>query len=365
MPLVHSIHPEVSADGRFIAFESASPALLPLGVDTNARSDVFVRDRDPDGNGVFDEGNERTDRVSLGPGGVEANGHSGRPSISADGRYVAFQSGARNLLGGVTLGNSDVYLVDRDPDANGDFYDVPGALEHVSLTSLGSDEWSAAWDPKVSDDGRFVAFWTAAELVPNAGRAPQVYVRDRVKGWTHLASSDSQGTPGNVGTTQFGQDLDLAGDGSRVAFLSFATNLASGDTDPWPDVYAKDLCPSAARDLGFALPGQGGLEPYFWFCGELASGITGFLRLRDARPGAVAFAAIATQSNPTPLFGGTFVATPWIRLQSLVVGPGGWVEIPVPGGGGPRNLISQWAILDPDAPQGVAFSNALEIEFLP
>ena len=96
-----SLFPAISAHGRFVAFESDAANLEPN--DTNGVSDVFVRDRQTG----------RTTRVSVGAGGAQGNRYSGVGGISADGRYVAFRSYASNLVADDTNGEQDVFVHDR------------------------------------------------------------------------------------------------------------------------------------------------------------------------------------------------------------------------------------------------------------
>jgi Tol biopolymer transport system component len=107
----HSFEPALSAGGRFVAFWSCADNLVPG--DTNGFIDVFVRGRQTG----------TTRRVSIGPGGVQANGRSNSPTISADGRFVAFFSGASNLVPGDTNGSDDIFVRDRQR----------GATEQVSM----------------------------------------------------------------------------------------------------------------------------------------------------------------------------------------------------------------------------------------
>jgi Tol biopolymer transport system component len=92
--------PSISADGRFVAFASTAPNLVRG--DNNGVPDVFVRDRRT---GV-------TTRVSVSSTGAEANGPSGNPSISGDGRYVVFESQATNFVPGVPLPSANAYVRD-------------------------------------------------------------------------------------------------------------------------------------------------------------------------------------------------------------------------------------------------------------
>ena len=87
----------ITATGRFVAFASTATNLV--SGDTNGMQDVFLRDRDTDADGVFDEaGAVSTTRISVGAGGVQANNHSYGPVITSDGRYVFFTSSATNLV---------------------------------------------------------------------------------------------------------------------------------------------------------------------------------------------------------------------------------------------------------------------------
>ncbi|TNE84757.1 MAG: hypothetical protein EP330_28490 [Deltaproteobacteria bacterium] len=185
--------PQPSHDGRFVAF--TSPATNLVAGDTNGVQDVFVLDRDPDGDGRFDRSSRSVVRVSHPPTG-EADGASGAPRISADGRFVVFESEATNLVDGDTNGALDVFLHDRDPDQDGVF-DENGEtrIERISVSSTGAQCDGASAHPGVSDDGRWVAFesdGTASPVVDGAaGR--QIFVRDRSTGTTALVTHDNAG----------------------------------------------------------------------------------------------------------------------------------------------------------------------------
>ena len=115
--------------------------------DTNEATDVFVRDRQTGA----------TRRVSVGPGGVQGDSSSFTPSISADGRFVAFSSSASNLVPDDINGIPDVFVRDRQT----------GTTRRVSVGPGGVQGNSSSFDPAISADGRFVAFISAASnLVP-------------------------------------------------------------------------------------------------------------------------------------------------------------------------------------------------------
>ena len=227
-----SANPSISADGRFVAFDSEASTLVPG--DTNARGDVFVHDRLTG----------QTTRVSVASDGTQANEGSGLPAISADGRFVAFVSGASNLVPGDTNALVDVFLHDR----------LTGQTTRVSVASEGTQAGgvSAAvggTDPSISADGRFVAFHSdASNLVPGdtntcaslpnvpPGECPDVFVHDRLTGQTTRVSVASDGTQGDDQSFR----AAISADGRFVAFVSLASNFVPGDTNALVDVFVHD-----------------------------------------------------------------------------------------------------------------------------
>src|SRR3989442_1062694 len=207
--------PVVSADGLVAAFDSVATDLV--GGDNNGVDDVFAHDRS----------SGTTERVSVDSKGKQANGLSLWPSVSGDGRFVAFQSVATNLVPGDTNGAQDVFVHDR----------LTGVTMRASVAShSGRQADGASNGPAISADGRFVAFVSgASNLVP--GGVPGVYVHDLLKGGTERVSVDSAGNQGNNqsvgpgirGGPTFGPKI--SGDGRFVAFDSIATNLVPDDTN--------------------------------------------------------------------------------------------------------------------------------------
>ena len=154
----YSYHPSISADGRYVAFESYATNLV--SGDTNGYIDVFVHDRQGGG----------TTRVSVTSDGAQGGTGSWNPSISADGRYVAFMSAASNLVSGDTC-CSDIFVHDRQS----------GQTTRVSVASDGAQGNNHSWYPSISADGRYVAFHSyASNLVSgDTNSAPDVFVHDR------------------------------------------------------------------------------------------------------------------------------------------------------------------------------------------
>ena len=204
---------DVSADGRYVAFLSHA-RLAPD--DGNDLLDVYVYDR-------ADGGLERVNRSSA---GIEANAQAlGRPSISADGRYVAFASHATNLVAGDTNGVADVFVHDR----------VTGVTVRASVGPGGVQGSGASRDPDLSDDGTVVAFTSNAfELIASdANGVADVFVRDLAAGVTTRVSVTSTGGEAD----QASGAPAISGDGRVVAFTSAASNLVAGDSNDVTDVF--------------------------------------------------------------------------------------------------------------------------------
>ena len=211
-----SFHPSISADGRYVAFRSLASNLV--AGDGNGRWDIFVHDRTT---GI-------TTRVSVDSAGAEANGSSYAPFISADGRYVAFHSGARNLVPGDTNGTWDIYLHDR----------TTGTTRRVSVNDAGQQDNNSSVAPTLSADGRYVAFYSiASNLVPGDTNGTwDVFVHDNVAGGTVRVSVDSAGAEANSNSYA----PSISGDGRYVAFYSLASNLIADDTNRIIDVFVHD-----------------------------------------------------------------------------------------------------------------------------
>jgi len=214
--------PSISADGRYVAFESHATNLAPG--DTNGRYDVFVRDRQLG----------TTERVSIGSAGEQGNSDSVNASISADGRYVAFMSESSNLVAADTNGSWDVFVRDLQL----------GVIERVSLDSndVQGDGNSGTSTVSISSDGRFVTFESdATNLVPgDTNGTRDIFIRDRQLGTTERVSVDSAGAQGN-NTSSYSGWLSISADARYVAFeSSIATNLIPQDTNVAPAVFVRD-----------------------------------------------------------------------------------------------------------------------------
>jgi Tol biopolymer transport system component len=211
------VRTSMSADGRFIAILSSATDLIPGLDDQNQTWDVFLYDRQ--------DGSMTLVTRKAGSPLTTVNGFSSAPVISADGRFVAFTSVATDLTP-----RTDTYQTQ-----NVDLYDR--TTKTVSLVSralgsplTGGNDFSG--DPAISDDGRYVSFWSeATNLVPEQITAPtipttNIFLFDRVGGTTTLVSRAAGGaTSGNNSSTS---PFTMSGDGRYIAYVSQATDLVPG-----------------------------------------------------------------------------------------------------------------------------------------
>jgi hypothetical protein len=206
----------MSPNGRFIVFASGSSNLV--GADTNAASDIFVRDRHAG----------TTRRVSLSSGGIEGNASSDSPWISADGKLVAFSSNASNLVGGDSNGVGDIFVRNRET----------GRTERISVSSAGGQADGDSDDSMISADGRFVVFYsTATDLVPGDDNGTaDVFVRILATEKTRVVSVSSAGVIGDAESW----DPAISANGRYVTFGSLASNLVGIDTNAEHDVFVRD-----------------------------------------------------------------------------------------------------------------------------
>lgn len=267
----YSGEPSVSADGRYVAFSSYANNLVTN--DTNYQSDIFVRD----------SVSNVTERVSISSNGNEANSDCYNPSISGDGRYITFNSYANNLVLNDNNYYSDVFLHDRylhttirisnsdtEEEVNGDslaasissdgryvvfmsyatnlvlndtntFNDIfiynisSGTTKRVSVTSTGGETNSNSFNPGISSDGRFVVFTSDANnLVANDTNGwLDIFVKDLKLNLITRISVSNSGEEGNGDSIQ----PSISGDGTCIAFTSYADNLSPNDGNYKSDIF--------------------------------------------------------------------------------------------------------------------------------
>lgn len=419
-----SSKPAISGSGRFVAFQSMAMNLVPG--DGNGVSDVFVHDRDTDGNGIFDEpGGFSTIRVSISSTSVEANAPSSDAAVSDDGRYVAFatdttsfgftdsngledvyrrdlQTGTTALVSAATpasTGNSSsrtpsissdgrfvVFaseandLLGAGGDTNG-FIDVfrrdmaTGVTTLVSLSSAGIQGISSSgiYRPHVSADGRFVAFDSLSlNLLGPMGDTNgvrDVFLRDTFLGVTTRASVDSLGMEANSGCTL----PAMSSDARAIAFVSASTTLVQTDTNLHADVFLRDmLCPGLVRQYGVSCPGTGGLAPLLTAGGCPTATGSLWISLSGGLGGAMAFLFFGSSQASILLPGGCLLqispifASPVFALPLDGVGPGegGATVFAVPLGLSPGVLTTQGLVLDAGAPAGYSVTNGVELTIM-
>lgn len=265
--------PAVDGSGRFVAFATAT-SLDPA--DTDTLSDVYLRDRWAG----------TTELISVSTAGITGNATSAAPTISDDGRYVAFRSAATNWDGPATSGRWNAWVRDRvkrttlrasightgaslgadvenpsisgngryvvyassasnvvpnDTNAKMDVFVrdlVDGTNDRVSISVFEGQSSEDSYGPSISDDGNRIAFVSGEELASGRpGADADVFVRDRAAGSTLNANFDSGAVAGNADPSL----PAISGNGRYVAFASEATNLVAGDTNARRDVFRRDL----------------------------------------------------------------------------------------------------------------------------
>lgn len=209
-----SEEPQIAWESTVLVFTSRASNLV--SGDTNNAADVFYRSRD--------SGN--IELVSVGAGSRPANGDSVSPSVSTDGRYIAFSSWATNIVSSWPSDPPAVYLRDR----------VSSTTVAVSMDRFG--RIVNGTKPSISADGRYVAFEStnAYIVVGDNNYATDVFVWDRLTGWITRASVSSFGIQGDAAS----DSPAISADGRLVAFRSFATNLVRGDTNNAADIFVHD-----------------------------------------------------------------------------------------------------------------------------
>jgi hypothetical protein len=209
--------PEISDDGRYVVFFSTATTLVAN--DTNGKNDIFVHDRQTG----------TTMLVSISSGGIQANQHSDNPSVSADGRYIAFESAATNLVSGDTNEQVDIFVHDI----------LTRTTSRVSVSSTGEQADGTSVRPAVSSTGRYVTFQSMATnlVTGDTGYKYDIFVHDRQTGLTNRVSINSYGIQGNDHSDG---PSPISADGRFIAFRSFAGNLVTGDTNGVSDLFVHD-----------------------------------------------------------------------------------------------------------------------------
>ncbi|WP_455203702.1 PKD domain-containing protein [Kaarinaea lacus] len=206
----------ISGDGNVVAF--ASDATNFVSGDSNNVADIFVRE----------PMTGETSRVSVSDSGGQANNSSNNPSVNNDGRFIAFESLASNLVSGDTNNAADIFVHDR----------VNGTTEIVSIGINGEQSNQSSFDPSISADGRFVAYFSDADnlVADDNNNSIDVFVYDRELAVTERVSVDNNNNEGN-GVSRSPQ---ISADGRFVTFYSIASNFVANDVNARYDVFVFD-----------------------------------------------------------------------------------------------------------------------------
>jgi Tol biopolymer transport system component len=220
-----SYSPQFSADGRFLIFTSHAPNLT-----TNENDQGFL-------NIYYREmSSGQITLISVrGAGDRPGNNSSSSPSVSSNGQFIAFESDASDLVPGDTNGFKDIFLRDTASGAT--------TLVSVNASGVGGGNGVSS-NPTISPDGRYILFESSAEnLVPDdTNRITDLFLRDRLAGTTTLISVGAQGPPGSpFGSFTRSGSASMSADGTRVVFVSTATNLVPGVGSSLGEVYVRDL----------------------------------------------------------------------------------------------------------------------------
>ena len=226
--------PSISADGRFVAFTSQASNLVRR--DTNDIEDIFVKD--------LLTGS--TTLVSAATNGDQANDESLSPSITADGRFVAFGSYASNLVGDDTNDEEDVFVKDLET----------GSLTRVSTAADGTQANSDSGGASIAANGQFVAFVSNASnlVVDDTNNEADIFVKDLASGSITRVSTKPDGTEANDGS----YNPHVSANGRFVAFETAASDLVAGDTNDSRDIYIKDLLTGSILRASGAADGSEG-----------------------------------------------------------------------------------------------------------
>lgn len=238
--------PAISSDGRYVAFVNGTPG--PCDYYSCDPDDWHAMLADTCVNAPAGCAPATTE-ISLAADGSPANDTSAfpMPQISADGRWVAFVSAATNLAAGASNGFPYVYLRDTCAAA------AAGCTPSTALVSVandGSELAAGVNDFSLSPDGRFVSFSTVSSNVVSgdSNGFEDVFVRDTCFGALACTPATTRISVATDGTEANAPSYEarISSGGEFITFVSDATNLIAGDTVPFPQVFMRDTCVGAA-----------------------------------------------------------------------------------------------------------------------
>ncbi len=350
--------PAINANGTVVAFTSNATNLQPL-VDADTGSDIYASVR------AADFGAAQLISRATGAAGTRADDESFGPAIDDAGLRIAFQTRAGNLAAGDANADIDIYMRNRADDSTtllsrtaagdttllGTYADaaLSGDGLRVAFAALGADAYTPDADgdgpvvltrtigpplgtselvsrpagsgpfkglagensvagplPVVSPDGRFVAFTSAADALPTFGSstAQHVYLRDMLLGTTTLVSRADGADGAAAGAASFAAATAVSADGRKVAFVSSAANLVSGDTNGKLDAFVRDLGAGHTTRLGRPAAGS---PP-------------GFVEIAQGAPVLSADGTLAAYATDASLSAADAGTTTDVYVESLVTG---------------------------------------------
>ncbi len=212
--------PAISSDSRYVAFTSKATNLVPG--DTNGKTDIFLKDIKTGALKI----------VSTNASGRQANGSSGQPIMSANGRYLVFFSLASNL-------------VKRDPNRKADIFIKniqTGGITRVSTSSSNKQSNGFSSRPAISSNGRYITFASSASnlVSKDTNSSTDIFLKDRKTNKTILVSTNSKGQQTTGKATTLNVVSSVSDNGRYVGFTSAAKNLVPADTNGYWDVFVKD-----------------------------------------------------------------------------------------------------------------------------
>lgn len=224
-----SVNPSISADGRWVAFESTASNLVAN--DTNNAADIFV----------FDTQNNQLTRISVNDAGTQSNGHSIHPMIAANGGVVVFESEASNLVSGDTNNSSDIFLHNL----------TTHTTQRVSQAASQADKGS--YSPSVAADGQIVVFESeATNLVTNdTNNFADIFIKDLTSGQVQRITN-ANGEPANSAAYY----PSISASGRFVAFTTAATNLVGGNPNALFDILKYDRVTQQLERLNVNVEGE-------------------------------------------------------------------------------------------------------------
>jgi len=229
-----STFPVISQEGHYVVFQSDASDLV--ADDINQMRDIFI----------YHISSEKIELVSVNSEGIQGNAPSSFPVVSSNGRYVAFESDATNLVADDTKNYVDVFVHDRETRET----------TRVSLSSTGKQLNSSSYGASISGDGRYVVYASDSRSVVSGdtNKVTDVFFHDRETGNNQRLSLNNEGIEGNAAS----HEPRISLDGQYVVFISRASNLVPNDTNGNEDIFLRNLTTQTTTRISVNNQGQEG-----------------------------------------------------------------------------------------------------------